>query len=411
MRFSIIIPTFNRSDLLAYAINSALNQTYIDREILVIDDGSKDGTHSVASSFGQAIRYIKKDNGGKASALNLGIAQSKGDLLIVLDDDDLFPPWALARHAEALTRNPSADFSYGRFARFLGKRLPPIDELKDKEYVPTRDPRRLAIKLMENCFLPNACWAVRRGAQSRAGRYDDKMLYSEDYDMILRLAGKNEGVFVDDLVLFQRKHESLRGPISERTCAFEPVEKWTKYDRLLFKRIDADWDLTDFQPFMKEAAPIGGEALALLQKGVILFRRKVYDASVDALAQYRRHLDVRPATPTELRIAVGLLGCRYGIADLLDGGPVGDGVIKAFRGEKWPILMRIALASQLRWRVRRAVMAGEVRHACKLIQFSRAAFGMIATAAVLGSRYDAGAAAWGGVIEYPLSLSSKGLAD
>jgi glycosyltransferase involved in cell wall biosynthesis len=224
------------------------------------------GTARVASSFGRPIRYISKENGGKASALNLGIGQAEGDLFIVLDDDDVLPPWALARHAEALLRNSS-------------------------------------------------------GAQLRAGQYAVGMPYSEDYDMILRLARTNEGVFIDDFVLFQRKHESLRGPASERTQSIDPVDKWLKYDALLFKKIDAAWGLNNFHPFSTKAISSSDEALALLQKGVILFQRKAYDGSFNALARYRRHLDTRAPTRMERRIAVGLLGCRYGISDLLTRDP------------------------------------------------------------------------------------------
>jgi glycosyltransferase involved in cell wall biosynthesis len=389
MRFTVIIPTFNRSRLLVEAIKSALNQTYTNREILVIDDGSEDDTPDVASSFGQTIRYIYKENGGKASALNLGIAQAEGELLIVLDDDDLFPPRTLERHAEALQRNSAADFSYGRFARFLGNTVPPAEEL-DEEYIRAGDPRRLAVKLMENCFLPNPCWAVRRGAQSRAGRYADEMLYSEDYDMILRLARYNEGVFIDDLVLLQRKHESLRGPISERTQIVDPVGKWLKYDALLFKRIDAEWDLASFHPFSATAASVDDQALALLQKGVILFQRKHYEGSMNALGCYRRHLDGRAPTGMERRIAAGLLGCRYGIGDLLTQ-PTGGWVIEAMQGSSWPLSMRIALASQIRWRVGRAALDNDVRYVLELVRFSSKAFGMLATGAVLGFRYKAGA--------------------
>jgi glycosyltransferase involved in cell wall biosynthesis len=397
MRFSIIIPTFNRSQLLVDAIKSALNQSYSDREVLVIDDGSADNTHNVVSSFGSAIRSVKKENGGKASALNLGMAHAEGDVFVVLDDDDLLPPWALERHAEALLRDSSADFSYGRFARFLGNMLPPPEELKDEEYIPKTDPRRLVVRLMENCFLPNPCWAVRRGAQLRAGPYAEGMLYSEDYDMILRLARNNDGAFVDDVVLFQRKHESLRGPMSERTRVVDPVDKWLKYDALLFKKIDVEWDLASFHPFSTKSLSMGGEALALLQKGVILFQRKAYDGSIGALTQYRRHLDARSPTRLELRIAVGLLGCRYGIDDLLRSRPMGNWVIEAMRGGRWPISMRIALATQVRWRVRLAITAGDVRSALKLVQFSRKAFGMLATVAILGFQYHAGA--WGDIVE------------
>jgi glycosyltransferase involved in cell wall biosynthesis len=395
MRFSVIIPTFKRAQLLGDAIRAALAQTHTDREILVVDDGSPDDTRSVASTFGEAVRYFRQENKGKSAALNLGISASKGDAIIVLDDDDLFPPWTVAKHAEALERNAAADFSFGRFVRFRGDRPPSSSNLWDEEFVPTHDPRRLVVKLMENCFLPNPAWAVRRQAQMRVGPYDESMYYSHDYDMILRLARKNEGVFIDDdPVLYQRKHLGQRGPSAEETFKLDTVGKWVKYDSLLFARLDREWSLSDFRPFPDERPSLHQQALALLQKGVILFQRKVYDGAIRALTEYRRDLRDRSPDPVELKIATGLLGCRYGIADLVAKKSLGSDIVHAFRSTHWPLSMRVAFASQVRWRVRTALTAGDVRYALDLAKFSCRTFGPSATAAVLGSRYSFGATQW-----------------
>jgi len=395
MRFSVIIPTFKRAQLLGDAIRAALAQTHTDREILVVDDGSPDDTRSVASTFGEAVRYFRQENKGKSAALNLGISASKGDAIIVLDDDDLFPPWTVAKHAEALERNAAADFSFGRFVRFRGDRPPSSSNLWDEEFVPTHDPRRLVVKLMENCFLPNPAWAVRRQAQMRVGPYDESMYYSHDYDMILRLARKNEGVFIDDdPVLYQRKHLGQRGPSAEETFKLDTVGKWVKYDSLLFARLDREWSLSDFRPFPDERPSLHQQALALLQKGVILFQRKVYDGAIRALTEYRRDLRDRSPDPVELKIATGLLGCRYGIADLVAKKSLGSDIVHAFRSTHWPLSMRVAFASQVRWRVRTALTAGDVRYALDLAKFSCRTFGPSATAAVLGSRYTFGATQW-----------------
>ena len=395
MRFSVIIPTFKRAQLLGDAIRAALAQTHTDREILVVDDGSPDDTRSVASTFGEAVRYFRQENKGKSAALNLGISASKGDAIIVLDDDDLFPPWTVAKHAEALERNAAADFSFGRFVRFRGDRPPSSSNLWDEEFVPTHDPRRLVVKLMENCFLPNPAWAVRRQAQMRVGPYDESMYYSHDYDMILRLARKNEGVFIDVApVLYQRKHLGQRGPSAEETFKLDTVGKWVKYDSLLFARLDREWSLSDFRPFPDERPSLHQQALALLQKGVILFQRKVYDGAIRALTEYRRDLRDRSPDPVELKIATGLLGCRYGIADLVAKKSLGSDIVHAFRSTHWPLSMRVAFASQVRWRVRTALTAGDVRYALDLAKFSCRTFGPSPTAAVLGSRYSFGATQW-----------------
>jgi hypothetical protein len=250
------------------------------------------------------------------------------------------------------------------------------------------------VKLMENCFLTNPTWAVRRDAQAKAGLYDRRLAYSQDYDMVLRYAKENEGVFVDDHLLYQRKHESLRGPQSEQALVTDTIEKWIKYDRLIFEEIDRSWDLADFRPFDQGASPHGGDASPLIQKAVILFQRKVYGGAMRALEDYRLVLATRPPTRLEYPIAAGLLGCRYGIGDLLDDVERNRSIASALSKANWPFVMRVALGSQLRWRIRGALLAGDLAEARKLFRFSRDAFGRAATAAVLGSSYRGGRGEW-----------------
>jgi len=197
---------------------------------------------------------------------------------------------------------------------------------------------------MENCFLPNRARALRREAQIRVGPYDESMYYSHDCDTILRLARTNEGVFIDDPVLYQRKHLSYRGPSAEGTFILNTVGEWVKFDAVLFKKLDREWSLSESRPFRDETPSIRREALALLQKGVILFQRKVYDGATRALMEC-------------------LLGCRYGIADLVSGKNSNGDIVHAFRSRRWPLSMRMAFASQIRWRVRAALTVGDVGYA------------------------------------------------
>ena len=81
--------------------------------------------------------------------------------------------------------------------------------------------------------------------------------------MVLRYARENEGVFVNDCVLFQRKHESLRGPPSEQARATDTIDKWIKYDTLIFEEIDRKWNLDEFRPFRAGAAPPRDETIPL----------------------------------------------------------------------------------------------------------------------------------------------------
>jgi hypothetical protein len=98
----------------------------------------------------------------------------------------------------------------------------------------------------------------------------------------------------------------------------------------------------------------------------------------------------------DLRIATGLLGCRYGIADLVATKSSGGDIVHAFRSTHWPLSLRVAFASQVRWRVRAALTVGDVGYALNLAKFSCRTFGPLATAAVLGFRYSFGASQWRG---------------
>jgi glycosyltransferase involved in cell wall biosynthesis len=89
---SILINNYNYGRFLGQAIDSALSQDYLSKEILVVDDGSTDNSREIIFSYGDRIIPIFKENGGQASAFNAGVAASRGDILCFLDADDFFYP-------------------------------------------------------------------------------------------------------------------------------------------------------------------------------------------------------------------------------------------------------------------------------------------------------------------------------
>ena len=96
-KISIIIPVYNGSNYLKDAIDSAIAQTYKNIEIIVVNDGSNDKgrTEAIAKSYGNKIRYFHKENGGVATALNLGVREDEGEYISWLSHDDLFLPYKL----------------------------------------------------------------------------------------------------------------------------------------------------------------------------------------------------------------------------------------------------------------------------------------------------------------------------
>ncbi|MEO8232187.1 MAG: glycosyltransferase family 2 protein [Ignavibacteriota bacterium] len=95
MRFSVIIPTYNRSVLLIETINSVLSQTFLDYELIIVNDGSTDNTSHVLQSYGNKIIIVNKENSGGEKSRNAGAERASGKYLCFLDSDDLFFPWTL----------------------------------------------------------------------------------------------------------------------------------------------------------------------------------------------------------------------------------------------------------------------------------------------------------------------------
>ena len=89
---SVIVPTFNRADFLKEALESVFAQSYEDFELIVVDDGSNDNTQTVVRSLGNEINYIYQENKGVSAARNLGLKRAGGNLIALLDSDDLWEP-------------------------------------------------------------------------------------------------------------------------------------------------------------------------------------------------------------------------------------------------------------------------------------------------------------------------------
>jgi glycosyltransferase involved in cell wall biosynthesis len=181
---SIIIPTYNRADLVGEAIESALCQTYPAREVIVVDDGSTDGTPEVLARYGDAIRWVRTTNRGCAAARNTGVGLALGDYLAFVDSDDVAPPDKLATQVPVLEAHPEIGFVYGPSEAF-GPELP-----TDQVHQPVRpDPSG---SVAEGLFLSTRIGfdsvLLRREAVERAGGFDETLRHNEDTDLLLRIA-------------------------------------------------------------------------------------------------------------------------------------------------------------------------------------------------------------------------------
>jgi glycosyltransferase involved in cell wall biosynthesis len=114
--FTVLIDAYNYGEYIEEAVESALAQDFPaeQREILVVDDGSTDDTHERLRKYGEAIRYLRKPNGGQASAFNFGFEHARGEVIALLDADDVWLPAKLRRVYEEFARHPAAGMVYHR---------------------------------------------------------------------------------------------------------------------------------------------------------------------------------------------------------------------------------------------------------------------------------------------------------
>ncbi|MHB1570373.1 MAG: glycosyltransferase family 2 protein, partial [Solirubrobacteraceae bacterium] len=111
-RITAIIPTYNRAGVLGRAIDSVLAQTMAADEVVVVDDGSTDGTHALVAGLGDVVTYVYQDNSGASMARNTGVATARGDWLAFLDSDDVWLPHYLERVAAAIAATEGRGLMY-----------------------------------------------------------------------------------------------------------------------------------------------------------------------------------------------------------------------------------------------------------------------------------------------------------
>jgi glycosyltransferase involved in cell wall biosynthesis len=116
---TVMITVFNGAAYLAESIESVLEQTYRPIELIVLDDGSTDGSGDIARSFGSALRFARQDNGGMSAARNSAVALASGTYFSFLDADDRFRPEKTERQMKALHSDPSVDVVFGHMTEFM----------------------------------------------------------------------------------------------------------------------------------------------------------------------------------------------------------------------------------------------------------------------------------------------------
>jgi len=204
----VVIPVWNGGRFLAGAVESVLNQTYPPREVIVVDDGSTDGSAEMAKSFGALVRYYFQTRSGAAAARNQGVELAGGDFISFLDADDIWIKDKLARQMKSFEDNPELDMVFGNVRQFFSRASGTVFNEKP-EIIPGYVPGTMLIK---------------RASFLQAGRFSTQWRVGEFIDWYLRAVELGlKSFLVPYVVLMRRIHDANMG-IRERTSRSDYVK-------------------------------------------------------------------------------------------------------------------------------------------------------------------------------------------
>jgi len=202
-KVSIVIPVYNGSNFLREAIDSALNQTYQNLEVLVINDGSNDDgkTESIALSFGNKIRYFSKENGGVASALNFGIRQMTGEWFAWLSHDDLFSKNRIEEDINIINNNLDAKIIFCKTA-VIDENGKLINEVSYPINKVTNPREALLLSGVDMCAM-----TIHKSCFDEIGFFDEKNRTTQDTQMSLLLSSRFHYYLNNKSTSYRREHK------------------------------------------------------------------------------------------------------------------------------------------------------------------------------------------------------------
>jgi glycosyltransferase involved in cell wall biosynthesis len=200
---SAVIPVHNGERYLREALDSALGQSRPADEVIVVDDGSTDGTPRLLEAYAGRVRVLRQANAGVAAARNRGLREAKGDFAAFLDADDRWLPGKLAAAAAALERHPAAVLAFSDMT------VIEADGRRGRRVRRRPEGRDLFRSLLLGNTVTTSSAVVRREAALAAGGFREGMRCpagAEDWDLFLRLARAGAAVYVGKSLVEYRRH-------------------------------------------------------------------------------------------------------------------------------------------------------------------------------------------------------------
>lgn len=204
---SVVVPAYNRRNYIAQAIDSVLAQSYDNFEIIVVDDGSTDGTFEILDDYFNAGKiklffHEKRANKGQSASINLGLKAVRGEFVAILDSDDYWDFNKLDIQVEFLNSNMDVGLIYsnGYAVNESGDKLYSIHS---SDHVEPCDPNSVLL----DCYLALPVNSlVRRSVYDKVGGFDETFRAAQDHDMLIRMAEVTQFAYIPDFLWYYRKH-------------------------------------------------------------------------------------------------------------------------------------------------------------------------------------------------------------
>lgn len=206
MRVSVVIPAYNAEKFIRRAVDSALaQQANFPFEVIVVDDGSTDGTAGLLESYGSAIRVLRQENKGVSAARNAGVAVAAGEFIALLDCDDYWKPGKLQAQVDFFEANASSDRigvvdTFTEIVNHRGQVVEVLQRIKNGMVFKQLLARNI-INQPSSAMIPKQVW-------DEVGGFDPAILCSEDYDFFLRVARKYEVYTVEEVYCVWVHHDA-----------------------------------------------------------------------------------------------------------------------------------------------------------------------------------------------------------
>jgi glycosyltransferase involved in cell wall biosynthesis len=278
-KVSVIIPSYMTAHLIAGALDSVLQQTFQDFEIIVVNDGSPDTPEleKVLAPYRDKIVYIQQENKRAAGARNTAIAHAKAEFLAFLDSDDTWLPDHLASQMKRFEQDPALDLVYAD-----GMLDAPEWSRKFSELCPSQGPPSFEALVLERCQIPVSTVVVRKQALARASFFDETLQRCDDYDMWLRTAFYGARIGYNQNIQVRFKH------FRPGSLGVSRVKMFEAYGKILQKALQT-LPLNDTQRDLLQRRVAEIRPLYLLELGKDQFREGKLTEAVESLSEANSH--------------------------------------------------------------------------------------------------------------------------